>query len=56
MFSLAKLRAENTKFLTEEILAYLKENIEEVTKNVENCAKLLFYLQEVEGGKGVNDE
>lgn len=55
MYSLAKLRAENTRFITDEIVSYLKENIDEVTQNVENSAKLLFFLQEVEGGKGVND-
>lgn len=34
VYSLAKLRAENTKFLNDEILTYLKDKIETVTQNV----------------------
>lgn len=45
VYSLAKLRAENTNFLTNEIVAYLKQNVDEVTKSVEHSAKLLFLLQ-----------
>jgi hypothetical protein len=56
IYSLAKLRAQNTKFITDEILIYLKENIEELTKNLDLSYKALFYLQQVEGGIGVNDE
>jgi hypothetical protein len=56
VFSLALLKTKNTKFITDEILIYLKENIEEVTSNVEQSAQLLFYLQEVDGGMGAYDE
>ena len=50
------LRAKNTKFITDEILVYLKEHIEEVTSNVEQAAQFLYYLQEVDGGIGAWDE
>ena len=56
VFSLALLKTKNTKFITDEILIYLKEHIEEVTSNVEQSAQLLFYLQEVDGGMGAYDE
>jgi hypothetical protein len=34
VYSLAKLKASNTRFITNEILTYLKENIEAVTQNL----------------------
>jgi len=37
-------------------MIYLKNHVEEISQNLENSVKLLYYLQEVEGGIGIYDE
>ena len=45
IYALAKTRANNTKFITDDVLAFLKSNVDQLTSNLDLAYKFLFYSQ-----------
>lgn len=45
IYALAKTRANNTKFITDDVLAFLKSNVDQLTSNLDLAYKVLFYSQ-----------
>lgn len=56
IFSLAKLRLENTKFITLPLLEYIKEHFETFTADKTALFHAAVYLPELENGLGVGDQ
>jgi hypothetical protein len=56
IFSLAKLRLSDTKFITLPILEYIQSNFDTFTANKDALFHAAVYLPELEDGEGVGDQ
>jgi hypothetical protein len=56
IFSLAKLRIPNTKFITIPLLEYLENHFESYTANRDQLFQAVVYLPELENGEGLGDQ